>query len=118
MIINEIVRNYIHAIKINLENCKVNLKNICIYNVVPPVQKCNAGENLYFPFLGSDEERKNYVLYFNSCLKKKCKENNWIFFDVYNSYCDDNGYLNKKLSDENVHIINGIFIKKFITDNL
>jgi hypothetical protein len=28
MIIDEIVNNYIHAIEINLENCKVKLKNI------------------------------------------------------------------------------------------
>ena len=52
------------------------------------------------------------------CLKKGCKENNWIFFDVYNFYCDDNGYLNKKLSDGNVHIRNGKFINKFIMDFL
>ena len=59
MIINEIVNNYIHAIKINLENCKVKLKNICIYNIVPPVQKYNTAENRSYPFLGSDEERKS-----------------------------------------------------------
>ena len=118
MIIDEIVNNYIHAIKINLENCTVKLKNICIYNVVPPVQKYNIHKNSPYPFLGSNETRKSYVLYFNECLKKKCKENNWIFFDVYDSYCDNNGYLSKKLSDGNVHIANGIFIKKFITDYL
>ena len=118
MIIDEIVNNYIHAIKINLENCKVKLKNICIYNVVPPIQKYNTIENPEFPYLGSDEERKSYVLYFNKCLKEKCKEDNWIFFDVYGSYCNNNGYLSKKLSDGNVHIANGIFIKKFIIDYL
>jgi hypothetical protein len=64
------------------------------------------------------EERKSYVLYFNKCLKKQCKENDWIFFDVYNSYCDNNGYLSKKLSDGLVHIKNGIFIKKFIIEYL
>ena len=51
-------------------------------------------------------------------VKEKCKENNWIFFDVYDSYCDNNGYLSKNLSDGNVHIKNGIFIKKFIIDYL
>ena len=116
MIIDEIVNDYIDAIKINLDNCNVKLKNICIYNVVPPVQKYNTKENLQYPYLGSDEERKGYILYFNKCLREKCEENNWIFFDVYNSYCDNNGYLSKELSDGSVHIKNGIFIKKFIID--
>ena len=80
MIIDEIVYNYIDAIKINVENCKVKLKNVCIYNVVPPVEKCNTYENGEYPYLGSDKERKNYVLYFNKCLKDECKKNNWIFF--------------------------------------
>ena len=118
MIIDEIVDNYIHAIKINLENCKAKLKNICIYNVVPPFQAYNRVGNHEYPFIGSDEERKKYVLYFNKCLKEKCKGNNWIFFDVYHSYCNSNGYLSKELSDGSVHIGNGIFIKKFIIDYL
>lgn len=114
IIIDEIIDNYINAIKINLENCKVKLKNICIYNIVPPTQKYNTYENPDYPYNGSDEERKSYILYFNDSLKEKCKVNNWIFFDIYNKYCDNNGYLNKKLSDGNVHINNNFFIKKFI----
>lgn len=118
MIINNIVNNYIKSIQINLDNCKAKIKNICIYNVVPPIQKYNTHENKDYPFLGNDEDRKSYVLYFNKCLKEKCKKYNWIFFDVYNSYCDNNGYLNKKFSDGNVHIKNGIFMSKFINDYL
>jgi len=37
---------------------------------------------------------------------------------VYDSYCGNNGYLSKKLSDGHVHIVNVIFIKKFIIDYL
>jgi hypothetical protein len=118
MVIDEIVHNYIHAIKINIENCKAKLKNICIYNVPPTTQKYNTPENPRFPYLGTDEERKRDVLYFNKCLKEKCKENNWIFFDVHDSYCDNNGFLSKELSDGNVHIQNGKFIKKFINEHL
>ena len=58
MIINEIVDNYENAIKINIDNCKLNLKNVCIYNVVPTVQKYNTFENPEYPYLGTDEERK------------------------------------------------------------
>lgn len=42
-IINTIVNNYIEAIKLNLSNLKnIKLKNVCIYNVVPPVRKINT----------------------------------------------------------------------------
>ena len=104
MIIDETVYNYIDAIKININKCNVKFKNICIYNVVPPIQKYNKVEKLHYPYLGSDEERKKYVIYFNKCLRDKCQENNWIFFDVYDSYIDNNGFLSKKLSDGNVDI--------------
>lgn len=118
MIINNIVNNYIDAIKLNVNLCNVNLKNICIYNVVPPVQKFNTYENREYPFLGNDEERKTYVLYFNELLKQKCLENNWIFFNIYNNYIDKNGFLSKNLSDGNVHIKNSIYINNFINDYL
>ena len=90
------------------------LKNICIFNIVPPVQKDTVIENPGYPFLGTDEERKTYVLYFNKKLKEKCIENNFIFFDIYDNYCDKNGYLIKDLSDGNVHIINSYYISEFI----
>ena len=71
-------------------------------------------EDIDYPFLGTDEERKTYVLYFNKKLKEKCIEKNYIFFDVYDNYCDDNGYLIKDLSDGGVHISNGYYIREFI----
>lgn len=117
-IINNIVNDYIDAINININSCEITLKNICIYNIVPPVQKINTVENLQYPYRGSDQERKQYVLYFNKLLKQKCKENNWIFFDIYDFYIDDNGFLNKKFSDNNVHIKNGLYIQNFINNYL
>lgn len=117
-IIDNIIKEYILAIKINLDVLKIKLKNVCIYNVVPPVKKINTEENRYYPYLGTDEERKKYVIYFNKCLKEMCLENKWIFFDIYDDYIDNEGFLNKKLSDGNVHIKNGIFLNKFINNNL
>ena len=98
----------------------MKLKHVCIYNIPPTPEKHTVPnqDKAKYPLLGSDEERKSYGIYFNNCLKEACKENNWIFFDVYDSYCDNNGYLNKKLSDIGVHINNGIFMKKFIIDYL
>tara|TARA_B100000900_G_scaffold96327_1_gene79415 strand:- start:392 stop:994 length:603 start_codon:yes stop_codon:yes gene_type:complete len=118
MIIDEIIENYIDAIELNIKLCNAKLKNICIYNVVPPIEKYNTFENREYPYLGTDEERKSYVLYFNECINKKCKEKNWIYFDIYNNYIDSNGYLRKDLSDGNVHIRNGYYYQKFIEKNL
>jgi hypothetical protein len=117
IIIDEIIKNYIDAVKTNIKNCNVKLKYICLYNVVPPVKKEALFENPDFPFLGSNNERKQYVEYFNKQLKQKCIEEGWIFFDIYDSYCDEDRFLNKQYSDGNVHIRNGIYIKNFINDN-
>jgi hypothetical protein len=116
-IIDNIVYNYIEAIKLNIEISQLKLKNICVYNIVPPIQKHNTHENPDQPYLGSDDERKNYVLYFNKKLKEKCSENNYIFFDIYNNYIDENGFLRKDLSDDNVHIREGKYITNFINKN-
>ena len=116
-IINDIIINYFNYISFSINYSGVNFKKICVFNVVPPVEQDNTIEDIYFPFLGTDEERKSYVLYFNTKLKEYCELNNYIFFDVYDKYTDENGFLKKDLSDGRVHIKNGIYIDEFITNN-
>ena len=116
-IINNIVNNYFEAIELNVSISQIKLKNICVYNVVPPIQKYNTIENPVYPYLGTDEERKQYVLYFNKKLKEKCIEKEYIFFDIYNNYIDEDGFLRKDLSDGHVHISNGIHISNFMKEN-
>jgi hypothetical protein len=116
-IINNIVDNYFEAIELNVSTSQIKLKNICVYNVVPPIQKYNTWENSEYPYLGTDEERKQYVLYFNEKIKEKCIEKKYLFFDVYDKYIDENGFLRKDLSDDNVHIRNGVYIRNFINEN-
>ncbi len=116
-IINNIVDNYFEAIELNVSISQIKLKNICVYNVIPPIQKYNTCENPEYPYLGSDEQRKQYVLYFNEKLKEKCIEKNYVFFDIYNNYTDENGFLRKDLSDGNVHISKGVYITNFIKEH-
>ena len=116
-IINNVVDNYFEAIELNVYTSQIKLKNVCVYNVVPPIQKYNTLENPEYPYLGADEERKQYVLYFNKKIKEKCIEKKYIFFDVYDKYTDENGFLRKDLSDGGVHIRNGIYISNFIKEN-
>lgn len=113
-IIDSIVNNYFEAIQFNVETSHIKFKNICVYNVAPPVQKETVWENPEYPYLGTDEDRKNYVLYFNSKIKENCKKYNFVFFDVYDKYVDTNGFLNKELSDGNVHIRDSTHIHEFI----
>ena len=109
-IIDDIIDNYIDAI---LENIfQYTNINVYIYNIVPPIQKYNTQENPEYPYLGTDEERKKYVLYFNERLKSKCNNFKFTFFDIYDKYIDINGFLNKDLSDSNVHIKDSKYIKE------
>lgn len=115
-VIDEIVFSYINAIKKNI-NIIPNTK-FCVYNVVPPVRKAKVHQNPEYPHLGSDNDRKNYHEYFNKKLKEYCIENDFIFFDVYKEYSDDEGFLKKEMSDNNVHLRDPKprveFIKKYL----
>jgi len=111
-IIDDIVNNYFEAIKENVSQFK-DLK-VCVFNVIPTVKKSTIQGSDDYPHLGSDEERKSYILYFNKKLKEKCIEYNFIFFDVYNNYMDNDGFLSKSLSNGDVHIKDPIHIKKFL----
>ena len=119
-IIDYIIYNYFEAIDLNVYISQIKLKNVCVYNVIPPIQKriLNTCKNLEYSFLGTDEERKQYSLYFNKKIKEKCIEKEYIFFDIYNNYTDENGFLKKDFSDGSVHIRNGIYISNFIKKNL
>lgn len=116
-VISDIVDKYFEAIKTNVMVCGVKFKNVCVYNVVPAVEKYNTSENVEYPYLGTDEERRTYVQYFNEKIKEKCIENGYVFFDVYEKYADDNGFLRKDLSDGHVHIRDGTHIIDFIREN-
>lgn len=113
-IIDQIVRHYFEAIETTVKASQVQLKKVCVYNVVPPVQKGNTAANHQYPYLGTDEERRNYTLYINQLLKEKCKEANYLFIDIYDSYKDESGFLRKDLSDGNVHIKVGTFLADFL----
>ena len=101
-IIDNLVISYFNAIN---ENVKLFKKiNVCVYNVVPPSRGFKVDDSHPYPFLGSDEERKTYTLYMNKKIKELCVINNYYYFDIYDESCDEYGFLNKSLSDGNVHL--------------
>jgi hypothetical protein len=105
-IIDNIVEEYIKQIK------KITKKvKICIYNIIPPVEKVKE-ENDEFPIVGPIEDRIKYAKYFNKKLEEYCLKNRFIFIDIYNSYANKDGSLNMDLSDGIIHIRNSIYLEK------
>lgn len=118
-IITTIVNDYFEAIELNISISTLKLKNVCVYNIVPPIRKYTSEAVEYpYTYLGTNEERQKYVLYFNEKIKEKCIEKSYIYFDIYDKYTDDQGFLNKELSDGCVHIGNGVHISNFINEHL
>jgi len=109
-ILTEVINNYIEAIKMNVE--QYNKITTCIYNIVPPVRKEITPENPEYPYLGTNEERRNYVTFSNSLISKKCREENYIFIDIYNQHSNEDGYL--KHSDGTLHIGTPLFLEEFL----
>lgn len=123
-VIDKLIVNYFEAISENI-NKYTNL-NTLVYNVVPPanvhsrhtMEECM--EHIFtknkteIPWKGTNEERKQYHLYFNQKLKEFCLSYNYTFLDVYEKYCDNDGFINDDLSDKNVHIKNPTFIEQFL----
>lgn len=108
-LIDKIIERYFETIRENVEQYK-NLTTI-VFNIVPQTRKYS---NEFF--LGTDEERKTIALIMNSKLKEYCKKYNYIFFDVYDKYCDDEGFMNPKYKDGAVHIGDKIYMEEFLID--
>lgn len=85
-----------------------------IFNVVPPTKYNKRINNKSLPFLGLDNDRKIYHNYMNKKLFELCCQNNIEYLDVYDCYCDNEGFLNNNLSDGNVHIQNPFYIQYVI----
>ena len=95
-IINELVENYFKAIKQNVE--QYNNLFVCVYNVVPPLYTTAKGHP-DFPFLGTNEERREYTKYMNNQLKRLCEVHNYYFFDIYEQSCNKNGFIERSYTD-------------------
>lgn len=107
LLIDELVKRYFEAISKNVEQYK-NLITM-VFNISPPCRNFNDAI-----FIGTDEERKKIYLYMNYKLKEYCQLYNYIFLDVYDKYCDDDGFLKLLFKDTAVHINNGIYIEEFL----
>ena len=115
-IINEIVLNYINAIKENVSQYK-NLK-VYVLSVPPASRKEYVFNNVSFPHLGENEERKKYVKIFNEILIKYCEKYSYLFLNHYSPHLDSEGYLNGIYSADGIHVTDSRFFEKFVLNIL
>lgn len=123
-----LVNNYIDKI------LRLKFQNAYVYNIIPTrrvdtpepydisactqYQKYNAEKAKPFPFTGSDIERREYNKLVNDLLKVKCAYNNIGFIDIFEKYCDCDGFLDMRLSDGTVHIDDEKFLKEWVENHL
>lgn len=97
--VEDLVKNYLDAIDKNVKDR--NFADVWIFNVVPPPRRDHrVCHDKSFPFLGTDLERLRYVTRMNNLLG----ESKYRFVDVYDHYCDEDGFMIHNKSDGHVHI--------------
>lgn len=94
--VDSIVEEYFKAIDLNVE--RRDSKLVWIYNVVPPIR--NARESPSFPFLGTLEERIEYVRRMN----QRLSETKYTFIDLQDEYANSDGSMKDGISDLHVHV--------------
>jgi hypothetical protein len=109
--IDKLADNYLDAIRKNAEG----REHTWIFNVVPPPRmKEGLIVNPAFPFLGSDQDRLNYVRRLNDRLRAS----EFTFVDVYDRYADPDGFMNMIYSDNHVHIEEETHLKEWVQKKL
>jgi len=108
--VDRIAKNYLEAVDLNAQ---VN-PNIWLFNVVPPPHKAKAQENQSMPYVGTDEERLSYVKRIN----QRLKESKYVFIDIYDQYCDKDGFMIPEKSDNCVHIFDKVPLQNWLEKKL
>ena len=100
--IDEMVERYFSLIRTNVS--KFSDLNVLVYNVLPPAKSEWILDDPEYKSTGSNEERRSYVRYMNQRLAESCEKFSFYFINIYKSYSDSDGFLERALSDGNVHI--------------
>ena len=111
-IINILIDKYFTTIKNNI----TKYKKIIIVGIIPPTSENDYEiKDTKYPFVGSDEDRVRVTYKMNKLLEEHCNINiNFIYFNSYNYYTNNNGTLKYEYSDKTVHLgDNAYFLDNF-----
>jgi len=121
----ESINNLVSEYLVNIQRNMLGICDVvtCVYNVVPPLERENpvnfaAERGSGVPAEGSDKDRQDYTIYMNKKIKEECEKYGYIFFDVYDKYCDEKGFIKVELSDNNCHIKDPKYMSEFLNNNI
>lgn len=84
-----------------LEKIKLMGIRFCVYGI----PALGTQENYYnYPFYGTPQMRSKIYKEFNNRLKIFCRENNYIYIDIYPKVSDNNGFILKEYMADEVHL--------------
>jgi hypothetical protein len=111
-IISNLVTKYFTTLRNNITICK----NIIIVGIIPTKRHVDFDKGFNTDnykkedwIRGSDEERVRYTKKMNTLIEEQCKVNNYIYFNPYKYYENDDGTLKYEFSDPSVHLKNNVF---------
>lgn len=111
--------NYVNVIDNMINELSIFIDNNIDYklhfiSIPPPIKESECiSKNSDFPFLGSDEIRKDMTIYFNEKIKELSLSKDKGYIDIYSLYNDD-GYLDIYKSDKIVHCTKNIEFENYI----
>jgi hypothetical protein len=95
--LNTLIIEYIQYILKLKDIFKINPIISCIY---PNSRIDSIGLNCY----GTHVQRKYYTELANKYLKNECNQFNISYLDIYNYIVDDDGFIKKELTTDNIHL--------------
>lgn len=93
--IDDLIHKYVHTISMS----KGHIIPI-IANIYPNPR---MGADIQ-TMRGSEDERRNYILYANSILRKLCIENEILFLNLYDLISDENDVIREEFTHDNIHL--------------
>jgi hypothetical protein len=73
----------------------------CICSVAPAT---TAGNEYNFPYYATPELRCEITRMFNEKLAAFCRENDYVYIDVYSNVCDENGLMLPEYAGDDIHL--------------
>lgn len=116
-IISSLVTKYFMTLKNNITICK----NIIIVGIIPTKRHVDFDAEFDFDnykkedwIRGGDEERVRYTKKMNTLIEEQCKVNNYIYFNPYKYYENDDGTIKREFCDPGTHLKNNdFFLQEF-----